>query len=298
MTVRQLVTAFLLVTAAATATGDRGIGIDSDNDDAYRNPNASEVHTVHLVFSHHLDIGLNEGVRYAAFCAGFATNIIQQYFDEFIPRAINIASELRDDDDHRYAYTIHPWIASLYVDCVPWKIPITDARTCAQANLVCPTEAQVSSFDDAVRRGDLLWADSPMNVNPSVVGEPGMFEALMDVAEDLNTRYNLTKEARVFSNVDVPGFARSSVPLLKRAGATALSICANIGSPSQGGDHKHIEFAGKQNATMWRWHDPASDEEILVLYHAAQRDNMFELPLWCVAFDTSYRYGCVSAACA
>lgn len=31
---------------------------------------------------------------------------------------------------------------------------------------------------------------------------------------------------------------------------------------------------------MWRWHDPASDDEILVLYHAAQRDNMFEIPLW------------------
>lgn len=174
----------------------------------YQNPNASEVHTVHVVFSHHLDIGLNEGVRYAAFCAGFATKIIQEYFDTYIPRAIRVASDLRDDDDYRYAYTIHAWIASLYVDCVAWEIP--DGCPHNPGKLICPTEAEVGAFDDAVRRGDLLWADSPMNVNPSVVGEPGMFEALFGIAGDLNERYNITKAARVWSNVDVPGFARSS----------------------------------------------------------------------------------------
>ena len=240
--------------------------------------NASGVHTVHLVFSHHLDVGLNEGVRYVGFCAGFATKIVQEYFDVFIPRAIRVAEELRDDDRHRFAYTIHPWIASLYVDCVPWEI--SDGCPHNPGKLVCPTAAQVSAFDAAVRRGDLLWADSPMNLNPSVVGEPSMFEAAMGVAAGLNERYNLTKAARVWSNVDVPGFSRSSVPLLKRAGATALSICANVGSPAQGHGAKHIEFAGRANATMWRWHDPVSDEELLVLYHAAQRDNMFEIPLW------------------
>ena len=58
-----------------------------------------------------------------------------------------------------------------------------------------------------VRRGHLLWADSPMNLDAGVVGEPGMFEALVDIAGALNERYNLTKSngARVWSNVDVPG---------------------------------------------------------------------------------------------
>jgi hypothetical protein len=40
-----------------------------------------------------------------------------------------------------------------------------------------------------------------------------------------------------------------------------------------------IELVGAHNATMWRWHDPASDEEILVLYHKAQRDTPTEIPL-------------------
>lgn len=39
------------------------------------------------------------------------------------------------------------------------------------------------------------------------------------------------------------------------------------------------EFVRDNNATMWRWHDPVSDEEILVLYHKAQRDSVFKIPL-------------------
>ena len=47
------------------------------------------VHTVHLVFSHHLDVGLDllPG-KIVADCVGFATKIVQRYFDEHIPRAI------------------------------------------------------------------------------------------------------------------------------------------------------------------------------------------------------------------
>ena len=101
-----------------------------------------------------------------------------------------------------------------------WGIESPDSSTRVQ---------QVAAFDGAVRRGDLVWADSPMNLNAGVVGEPGMFEAMLDIAGTLNERYNLTKTHRVWSNVDVPGFVRASIPLLRRAGVTTLSICANVG---------------------------------------------------------------------
>ena len=249
------------------------------------------VHTVHLVFSHHFDVGLNEALRFVGFCSGFATKIVQQYFDEFIPLAMRLAEKINSVDnrsssstaDGRFAYTIHPWVASLYVDCVPWSIE--DGCALAPGLLRCPTTAQVAAFDAAVLRGDLLWADSPMNVNAGVVGEPSMFGALFnDIAGALNERYSLTttKTARVWSNVDVPGFTRSSIPLLKRAGATALSVCANAGGsePRTSNGAIPLEFVPDgQNATMFRWHDPASEEELLVLYHVAQTDTPLELPL-------------------
>lgn len=43
---------------------------------------------VHIVFSHHLDVGLDLPLKTVANCVGFATKIVQRYFDEFIPRAI------------------------------------------------------------------------------------------------------------------------------------------------------------------------------------------------------------------
>jgi hypothetical protein len=262
------------------------------------------VHTVHLVFSHHLDVGLNLGINVVEFCTGFATTVIQVYFDEYIPLAMRLAAEINSEletgagtagtgTNGRFAYTIHPWIASLYVDCVAWKVQ----DGCEFENtgqLRCPTPAQVAAFDAAVRRGDLLWADSPMNLNSGVVGEPSMFEGMMDIAGALNERYNLTKTTRVWSNVDVPGFARSSIPLLKQGGATALNILANVGShyPCAGACSGAIptEFLGEswrnQSSAMWRWHDPASGDEILVLYHKAQYDTPADIPL--IDVGTSY----------
>jgi len=247
----------------------------------------ANIHTVHVVFTHHLDIGLNEALRFVGFCEGFATKIIQEYFDDFIPRAISLAQEINGDlqnnndnnnnDNGRFAYTIHPWIASLYVDCVPWDIQ--DSCPLNPGKLKCPDASKVAAFDAAVRRGDLLWADSPFNIDAGVAGEPGMFEALFDIGEALNERYNITKQSRVWSNVDVPGFARSSIPLLKKAGATALSICANVGNTHGESGSVPLEFVRNNNATMWRWHDPVSDEEILVLYHKAQRDTSSKIPL-------------------
>lgn len=247
--------------------------------------NASAVHTVHLVISHHLDVGLALALRFEGNCNGFATKVIQVYFDDFIPRAIKLAKEINvgidsPTDNGRFAYTIHPWIANLYVDCVPWYIE--DGCKHNPGQLRCPSDIQVSDFDAAVRRGDLLWADSPMDMNAGIVGEPGMFESLFDIAGTLNERYNLTKKDRVWSNIDVPGFTRSGIPLLLRSGATALSICANVGGRGNGA--VPAEFVGgngtnTNNASMWRWYDPVSDKEILVLYHKAQRDTVSKIPL-------------------
>ena len=53
-----------------------------------------------------------------------------------------------------------------------------------------------------------------MNLDPGIVGSPALFKELLSISSDLDRRYNITKQARVWSNVDVPGFVRSSVPLL------------------------------------------------------------------------------------
>ena len=100
------------------------------------------VHTVHLVFSHHLDVGLDLPNKVTAGCVGFATSIIQKYFDTYIPRAMNVSEAIRAsgsaNSDIALRYTVHPWIANLYVDCVGWSV----ADGCAEpglASITCPT---------------------------------------------------------------------------------------------------------------------------------------------------------------
>lgn len=51
---------------------------------------AVHVKKVHVLFSHHLDVGLDIGLKLTVDCVGFATKIIQRYFDDFIPRAIKL----------------------------------------------------------------------------------------------------------------------------------------------------------------------------------------------------------------
>jgi len=255
----------LLLAVAAVPMSDRSGGTAP-----------ADVQKVHLLFSHHLDVGLNEGLEQTEFCKGFATKIIQEYFDRFIPRAIRLAEEMRGGKDS-FAYTIHPWIASLYVDCVPWSIH--DGCRFNPGQLKCPSADQVSKFDAAVRRGDLLWADSPFNIDAGIVGEPSMYEGMVDIAGSLNERYNLSKKERVWSNVDVPGFARSTIPLLVKAGVTALSVCANVGGGGTGLGTVPQEMVGNANATMFRWRDPVSEAEILVLYHQAQHDSLWDIPI-------------------
>ena len=64
----------------------------------------------------------------------------------------------------------------------------------------------------------------------------------------------------MWSNVDVPGFARSSIPALRRGGASALSVLANIGSSAVPGNccgegDVPVEFVGHRNASMFVWYD-------------------------------------------
>ena len=116
------IAAFQAPSSTAAATPDRGGA-------------ANAVETVHLVLSHHLDVGLNEGLSFVGLCEGFATKIVQEYFDVFIPRAISLGAAINSQldtagdypGDGRFAYTIHPWIASLCTDLDTFNVPVVVA---------------------------------------------------------------------------------------------------------------------------------------------------------------------------
>ena len=230
---------------------------------------AQDIHTVHLVFSHHLDVGLDLPLKTVWDCVGFATNIVQTYFDLYIPRVIRLANELRATGKQAtFKYTVHAWIASLYVDCVAWQV--RDGCKLNPAHIKCPTRAAVAAFDIAVRRGDIVFTASPFNINPEAVGEPGLFADLAGISSQLEARYNQSQPVeRVWTNIDVKGFARSAVPLLKSKGVNTLYIGTNGGPerPAAALSRGLQPVVGTANATMFIWHDPPSNQSMLVLYH-------------------------------
>ena len=58
-----------------------------------------------------------------------------------------------------------------------------------------------------------------------------------------------------------------------------LSVCANVGNPHQGNGSVPAEFVRAAQRHHVSVEDPASESEILVLYHRAQRDTVSKIPL-------------------
>ena len=226
---------------------------------------------VHLVFSHHLDVGLDllPG-KITDDCVVFATNIVKRYFEIHIPREISLGTRLAASHPQlRFKYLVHAWIANLYVDCVPWHA--SDGCDDNPANIICPTNEEVKAFDEAVRKGIIVYSDSPFNVNAEAVGEPALFEALTLISGTLDERYNLTSAkagSKVWSNIDVKGFSRSAVRLLAEQNYAALYIGSN-GSPHPANATPTWglqPIVGRHNATIFRWRD--GNYSLPTIYHS------------------------------
>ena len=64
------------------------------------------VKKVHAIFKTHLDIGFTE----------LSSKVEQRYIDEFIPKAIAVAEQLRREGaDERYVWTTGSWLIDAYL---------------------------------------------------------------------------------------------------------------------------------------------------------------------------------------
>ena len=68
---------------------------------------------------------------------GFINNILNIYFHEYFPRAIDIANQMRAlGGNDRFVYTTHPWLLSLYLSC-PANFVLSNIQ------LICPSAQDV-----------------------------------------------------------------------------------------------------------------------------------------------------------
>ena len=191
------------------------------------------ISTIYLVSSCHLDVGF----------ADSAANIVNRYFDFFIPEAILIANTLREyGGEERLVFTTHSYLVSLYLDCPP------------NMGLHCPSEEATGRFKDAVNRGDITWHAFPFNGEPEYFLRPLMLEAGFNLTHRLDDMFGRA-HTMTMSQRDVPGMTSAIIPLMVKAGVKAVTVGVN--SASMPPDVPRV-FQWQHNTTNTRiiamWH--------------------------------------------
>lgn len=185
----------------------------------------------------------------ALFLSLFATRhwpaAADSYFDHHFPMAVTVGAALRALPGaggravpDRLNFMFQSWVVSMYLDCPTGM------------GLHCPTTAQASAFEGAIKAGDVTWHAFPHNAELEMM-DPSLIEAGLALTWALDDRFGLPRK-QTLSQRDVPGMTRSLIPLLTKAGVTAISIGVNthctalhctLHCPREGGTRSNPCFA-------------------------------------------------------
>ena len=79
-----------------------------------------------------------------------------------------------------------------------------------QLLLQCPSAKERSEFIAAVNSGYITWHAGPMNLEVEMAHDPWLFEAGLDLSQQLDKRFAIARKLRVLSQRDVPGYTFAS----------------------------------------------------------------------------------------
>lgn len=257
-----LVLVLLLSCGAAEGQGQGGVGLPESLRE--HNPHNVTVTKIHMVLSSHLDFGAKTAgcgttrPGEQQFCAHvipnlpkhpggmgepYAYQIINRYFDEFLPSAVANAA-LGRAAGTKYTYMTQSWMASLYLDCenagmLFWPELGDKAVKVGTSSLHCPNATSVAQFKAALVSGDIFFHAFAHNAEASTFPDASLFEAGIEMGERLADEFGLGRPIAV-SQRDVPGWTRATLPLLNKHGVVGLSFGA--GKPPLGLALSHVLY--------------------------------------------------------
>jgi hypothetical protein len=211
-----------------------------------------QVKTVYVLYKCHLDVGFTDTEQ----------GVIRTYFNEYLPRAMEIAEKLRQSGgEERYVWTVAAWLLYEYLE---------------QA-----TSEQRRRMEKAIADGDFAWHAMPFTWNSEMLDSSLMSSALK-LSASLDQRFGRKTVAGKLT--DVPCHTRGIVMPLANAGIRFLDIGDNAGCnapevPFMKGDgathpqrSKEMQEAEEDpHAYLFNWRDPTAPTdvaaEIMVLYH-------------------------------
>jgi hypothetical protein len=177
--------------------------------------------TVHLIFKTHLDVGFTD----------LAQNVVQRYFRQYIPRALDLARQMRAKGAaERFTWTTGSWLIYEYLEQAS---PLERAR-----------------MEEGIAAGDIAWHALPFTTHTELE-DPELFRFGLGLAQELDRRYG--RQTIAAKMTDVPAHTRGIVPLLAEAGVQFLHIGVNPASTPP------------DVPPLFLWRDPCG-AEIMVMY--------------------------------
>jgi hypothetical protein len=155
---------------------------------------APEVKRVLVMFKCHLDVGYTDT----------QAGVMRKYFEEYFPRAMQVATALRQSGTDRYVWTTGSWLLYEYLEQAS-----TDQRQRAE---------------QAVAAGDLAWHALPFTWESETM-DRSMIEGALGLSQSLDRRFGRTTLGAKMT--DVPGHSRGLVGPLAANGVKLLNIGVN-----------------------------------------------------------------------
>jgi Domain of unknown function (DUF5054) len=168
------------------------------------------------------------------FDAGFTdtqANVVKRYFDEYFPRAIQLALEQNSLRRRSYCWTTGSWLLYEYLE---------------QAST-----ADRKRIEQAIERGDIAWHALPFSLQTEMLDQ-SMIEGSLVLSQSLDGRFGRTTTGAKMT--DVPGHTRGLVAPLSKHGVKFLDIGVN-----------HDSMAA-QLPPVFLWKD-SSGASLPVMYH-------------------------------
>jgi len=168
------------------------------------------------------------------FDAGFIDTqvaVVRRYFKEYFPRAIDLASQLRESGTQRYVWTTGSWLLYEYLE---------------QA-----TAEERARMEKAISMGDVAWHALPFTWQTELM-DPSMISGAIGLSKMLDRRFGTTTTGAKMT--DVPGHTRGLIAPLAEHGVTFLDIGVNDASTPA------------EVPPIFLWKDPRG-ATLAVMYH-------------------------------
>src|SRR5581483_754831 len=206
-------------------------------------PVQPDVKTVLVMFKCHFDLGFIDT----------QAGVMRKYFQNYFPRAIQIAKNMRDAGQDRYIWTTGSWLIYEYLE---------------QAN-----SEERGGMEQALHDGDIAWHALPFSWQTELM-DRSMIAGAIGLSKSLDRRFGRTTTGAKMT--DVPGHSRGLIGPLSENGVTFLDIGVNSASTPP------------DVPSLFVWKDP-NGRSINMMYHRREYGGVVRVPGADLAIDVEVR---------